>query len=82
MSKEDLKFEEYFRQKLLDDHEILKNVPYTEKELREIYRQNWEWERNAPDLALSLEPQQLDYDTTHITCQKSGRCREWETLVF
>lgn len=64
MSKDELEFEEYFRQILLEEHEILKNLPYTEEQLREIYRQNWEWNRKAPNLELSLEPQQLDYDTT------------------
>lgn len=63
MSKDELEFEKYFRQKLIDEHEILKNLPYTEEQLREIYRQNWEWERKVPDLELSIEPQQLDYDT-------------------
>ncbi|NRD78556.1 hypothetical protein HPT25_14425 [Bacillus sp. BRMEA1] len=63
MNKEELEFEKYFRQKLISEHEIIKNLPYTEEQLREIYRGNWEWERKVPDLELSIEPQQLDYDT-------------------
>jgi hypothetical protein len=63
MSTDELEFEKYFRQKLIDEHEILKNLPYTEEQIREIYRQSWEWERKVPDLELNMEPQQLDYDT-------------------
>lgn len=57
MTKKDMEFEQYFQQKLRDEHDLLKNLPYSEKELREIYRQNWEWERRIPHLELSFEPQ-------------------------
>lgn len=63
MSKDELEFEKYFRQKLIDENEIIKNLPYTEEQIREIYRQDWELERKIPHLELNMEPQQLDYDT-------------------
>ncbi|WP_316571348.1 hypothetical protein [Neobacillus sp. YIM B06451] len=62
MNKKELEFDEYFRQKLLNEQEIVKSLPYTEEQIREIYRQNWEWTKKAPKLELSLESQQLVYD--------------------
>ncbi len=59
----DLDFETYFRQKLVEDHEILKNLPYTNEQLQEIYRKSYEYEKSDPVLELKLESQPLDYDT-------------------
>ncbi|MCM3671639.1 hypothetical protein M3181_22030 [Mesobacillus maritimus] len=56
-------FEEYFKKKLLTDKEIIKNLPYTIEELREIYRQEFDYKNSAPPLELKLEAQDIDYDT-------------------
>ncbi|MEH7239439.1 hypothetical protein [Bacillus sp. JJ1562] len=64
MNKDEQEFEKYFRRKLHDEHELIKNSDYTEEQLREIFLQEWEWNRNAPELNIKFEPQLLDYETT------------------
>jgi hypothetical protein len=58
-----MEFEKYFHDKLKTEHEMHKDLPYSKEQLREIYLQDWEWIKSAPNLELRLEPQQLDYDT-------------------
>ncbi|WP_391558956.1 hypothetical protein [Robertmurraya sp.] len=58
-------FEEYFQKKLEEDREMIEELHYTIDELRNIYRQEYEWKKNMPVLDLKLEPQPLDYDTVN-----------------
>lgn len=63
MSKEDLEFEVYFRQVLQDEKETIQLLQYTEEQLRQIYRDSWEWKLKIPKLELHMESQELDYET-------------------
>ena len=63
MSGMDKDFEKYFQAILKEEHEILKTLPYTEEQLREIYYQPYEYEKEAPELQLKMESQPLDHHT-------------------
>lgn len=56
-------FEDYFQRKLVEDKEELENSSLSLDDLREIYRNDWEYEQNRPHLELKMEGQNLDYET-------------------
>lgn len=71
----DMDFEKYFQQKLKEDHEVLKNLPYTTSQLQEIYRKSYEYEKCIPKLEFKMEPQLLDYETDQYYLPE-----KWEVL--
>lgn len=52
-------FEEYFKQKLKDEKG--RNLPYSIDELRKMYREEYEYKKNAPKLEIKMEPQQINF---------------------
>ncbi|MFK9095500.1 hypothetical protein [Bacillus salipaludis] len=58
----DKEFEEYFKKKLEEEQENIKNLPYSLKQLREIYQQEFEIRKKMPVLELKMQPQEITYD--------------------
>ncbi|KKK37010.1 hypothetical protein WQ57_16650 [Mesobacillus campisalis] len=79
----DLEFEKYFQQKLKEEQEVLKNLPYTKQQLQEIYRQTYEYEKTVPHLELKMESQLLDYEIVkYYVPQKWEMPREEGKLLY
>jgi len=53
--------ESYFKQRIKEID--VNSLPYSEEELRDIYRQEYEQKKKAPQLTLKLDAQSVDYDT-------------------
>ncbi|MEH7481800.1 hypothetical protein V7157_12145 [Neobacillus drentensis] len=53
-------FEEYLKKKLEDNNEMIEQLPYSNYQLKEIYRQEYEFKKNPPALELKLEGQALN----------------------
>ncbi|MDQ0254153.1 hypothetical protein J2S74_001526 [Evansella vedderi] len=54
-------FETYYRRRVKEEQEILKGLGYSEGQLREIYKQEYEYKQSRPKLELQLEPQLVNY---------------------
>ncbi len=63
MSNMDLSFEQYFQKKLQEDKELLKDLPYNLEQIKEVYRQEYEFKKSMPELSIQMEGQIVDYDT-------------------
>lgn len=61
--EDQIEFEEFFSKRLEDDKEKIQGSPYSLEELREIYRQEYDYLNSLPLLNLKMEPQELEYDT-------------------
>lgn len=77
----DPEFRKYFQQKLKEDQEVLKNLPYTKKQLQEIYRTSYENEQRAPELKLKMEPQPICYDTVRYYLPERWEMPRTEKLL-
>ena len=63
INAKDLDFEHYFQKKLEEDKELLKDLPYTMEQIKDVYRQEYEFKMNMPELAPQMEGQIVDYNT-------------------
>lgn len=62
MTEKDLEFEKYFQSKMQENQNTLANLHYSTEELREIYKQEYNFRKNMPQLDLQMEPQNLTYE--------------------
>ncbi|MEH7252928.1 hypothetical protein V7111_12440 [Neobacillus niacini] len=53
-------FEEYIKKKLEENKEMIEQLPYSSDQLREIYRQEYEYKKNPPALELNPEGQAIN----------------------
>ncbi|MEH7013423.1 hypothetical protein V7087_21900 [Neobacillus niacini] len=53
-------FEEYLKKKLEENNEMIEQLPYSNDQLREIYRQEYKYKKNPPALELNLEGQTIN----------------------
>jgi len=53
-------FEEYIKKKLEENKEMIGQLPYSSDQLREIYRQEYEYKKNPPALELNPEGQAIN----------------------
>ncbi|WNF05509.1 hypothetical protein [Brevibacillus borstelensis] len=74
MDDKNLEFEAYFQQKLQEDREALRNVPYSMDELKQMYRHEFERIKSMPHLELQMEPQPLDYETVNYFLPEKWEC--------
>lgn len=63
MLDKELDFEQYFQKKLQEEQELIQGLPYTFEQIKEVYRQEYEFKKNMPKLILQMDGQLVDYDT-------------------
>ncbi|MGG1689435.1 hypothetical protein ABDH65_05215 [Heyndrickxia ginsengihumi] len=60
--KNDKDFEIYYKKRQKEEHYMNQNLSISEEELKEIYRQEYEFKQNRPELEVKMEPQKLNYE--------------------
>ncbi|SMQ80608.1 hypothetical protein SAMN05444673_3940 [Bacillus sp. OV166] len=68
-------FEEYIKKKLEENKEMIGQLPYSSDQLREIYRQEYEYKKNAPALELNPEGQAINREQVEFYLPE-----KWEML--